>query len=232
MRLALYRWWQNTQSSFWFLPVIIVSVSVALGAGMVVIDKNITTSFQKDWPLLFGAGAEGSRGVLSAVASSMITVAGVVFSMTIVALALTSSQYSSRILHTFMRDRINQTALGIFLGIFAYSLTVLRTIRSGDDGIFVPSLSVLIGLVLAFVGIVVLIHFIHHIAISIQASNIVATVTNETILVMDRLFPVGEGALAVNQPDEELLLSLDESTLYPVLALKTGYVETVDEVSS
>lgn len=229
MRIILYRWWQNTQSSFWFVPSIIVMASVALAAGMIAIDVNISASFEEEWPLLFGAGAEGSRGVLSAIASSMITVAGVVFSMTIVALALTSSQYSSRVLHTFMRDRINQGALGIFLGIFAYCLTVLRTIRSGDEVTFVPSLAVLVGLLLAFFGIVVLIHFIHHISISIQASSIISAVARETISVVDRLLPEAAGAIAVTQAGADLQAGFRESTLHSVLAVKTGYVETIDE---
>ena len=69
----------------------------------------------------------------------MITVAGVVFSITLVALSLTSSQYTSRVIRIFMRDRVNQVVLGVFVGIFAYCLVVLRTIRGGDEQTFVPS---------------------------------------------------------------------------------------------
>lgn len=138
--------------------------AVGLAALIISIDANVKLSFVDNWPLLFGSGAEGARGLLSAVASSMITVAGVVFSITIVALSLTSSQYTSRVLRNFMRDRVNQTVLGVFVGIFAYCLVVLRTIRGGDEGAFVPSLAVLGGLLLAFVGIGFLIYFIHHIA--------------------------------------------------------------------
>jgi uncharacterized membrane protein len=104
----------------------------------------------------------------------MITVAGVVFSITIVALSLTSSQYTSRVLRNFMRDRNNQVVLGVFVGIFAYCLVVLRVIRGGDEGAFVPSLAVLGGLILAFVGIGYLIFFIHYISMSIQSSSIIA----------------------------------------------------------
>ena len=83
----------------------------------------------------------------------MMTVVGVTFSMTLVALALASSQYTSRILRNFMRDRVTQVVLGIFAGIFAYCLIVLRTIRGVDDGGFIPSLSVSFGVVLAIGGI-------------------------------------------------------------------------------
>jgi uncharacterized membrane protein len=63
--------------------------------------------------------------MLSAIAGSMITVAGVVFSITIVALSLASSQYSSRVLRHFMRDRITQTVLGVFVGVFDYCMAIL-----------------------------------------------------------------------------------------------------------
>ena len=88
-----------------------------------------------------------------------------------------------------MRDRINQVVLGVFVGIFAYCLVVLRTIRGGDEGAFVPSLAVLAGLILAFVGIGFLIYFIHHISMSIQASSIIAAAAQETIDAVDHLFP-------------------------------------------
>jgi uncharacterized membrane protein len=86
------------------------------------------------WPRLFGASAAGARGMLSTIAGSMMTVVGVTFSMTLVTLALASSQYTSRILRNFMRDRVTQVVLGIFAGIFTYCLIVLRTIRGGDEG--------------------------------------------------------------------------------------------------
>jgi uncharacterized membrane protein len=80
--------------------------------------------------------------MLSSIAGSLITVAGLTFSLTVVAMAQASSQYTSRILRNFMRDRSNQFVLDFFVGIFAYCLIVLRTIRGGDEGRFIPSLAV------------------------------------------------------------------------------------------
>lgn len=129
----------------------IVLGAVGLAAVLIAVEATVDLHVVARWPPLFGAGAAGSRGLLTAVASSMITVAGVVFSITIVALSLTSSQYTSRVLRNFMRDRNNQVVLGVLLGIFAYCLVVLRVIRGGDEVAFVPSLAVLVGLILAFV---------------------------------------------------------------------------------
>jgi uncharacterized membrane protein len=149
---------------------------VTLAFALIEMDWMLAQNVRDSWPRLLGAGAAGSRGMLSTIAGSMITVAGVIFSITIVSLSLASSQYSSRVLRNFMRDRTNQTVLGVFVGIFAYCLVVLRTIRGGDEGAFVPALSVLVAVALAFVGIAFLIFFIDHIGSSIQASQIIATV--------------------------------------------------------
>ena len=210
MIATLRRWWQVTRSSFWFIPAVIVVGAVGLAVALIAVDINVELHVDKKWPLIFGSGADGARGLLSSVAGSMITVAGVVFSITIVALALTSSQYTSRVLSNFMRDQINQVVLGVFVGIFAYCLVVLRTIRGGDEGAFVPSLAVLGGLVLAFVGIAFLIFFIHHIAMSIQASTIIATAAEETIAAVDHLFPKGLGEGAEVDDDRNHVMSVTE----------------------
>ena len=141
--------WESWRSSLWFVPTVLVLGAVVLAQGLIEIDRHIDrTNLQAQWPRLFGAGAAGSRGMLTAIASSMITVAGVAFSITIVALVLASSQYTSRILRNFMRDRASQTVLGTFVGIFVYCLVVLRSIRGGDEGAFVPSLAVLFAVAL------------------------------------------------------------------------------------
>ena len=169
------------RSSLWFLPTLMVFGSAALAAILIELDTRLNLKLVTEFPRLFGAGAEGSRGMLSSIASSMITVAGVTFSITIVALSQASNQYSSRILRNFMRDRGNQTVLGVFLGVFTYCLLVLRSIRGGDENRFVPSLSVFGALVLALVGISFLIFFIHHVASLLQASNVISAAAQETV---------------------------------------------------
>ena len=228
MFMKLHHWWQEMRSSFWFVPAVIVLGAVGLATVLIGVDATVDLPVVERWPLLFGAGAAGSRGLLTAVASSMITVAGVVFSITIVALSLTSSQYTSRVLRNFMRDRINQVVLGVFVGIFAYCLVVLRTIRGGDEGAFVPSLAVLVGLILAFVGIGYLIYFIHHISRSIQASSIIAAAAQETIAAVDHLFPQGLGKDADEDEDGDLAMSLPEQAWFAVPARKTGYIESIN----
>jgi len=201
--------------------------AVLLAIALIIIDATVDLHVVERWPLLFGVGAAGARGLLTAVAGSMITVAGVVFSITLVALSLTSSQYTSRVIRNFMRDSINQVVLGAFVGIFAYCLVVLRTIRGGDEQTFVPSLAVSVGLILAFIGIAFLIYFIHHISKSIQASSIIARVAQETIEAVDQLFPQELGVDG-DEDGDELRASLDPQPWVSIHARKSGYIESVD----
>jgi uncharacterized membrane protein len=189
----------NLRSSFWFVPALLVLVSVGLALGLVALGEPVDRAMSSRWPRMFAAEAEGARAMLSAIATSMITVAGVVFSITILALAQASTLYTSRVLRNFMRDRINQVVLGVFLGVFAYCIVALRTI-SGDA--FVPAVAVFTGLVLALVGIGFLIVFIHHVATTIQAGEIVAAVARDTRHAIDRLFPheLGQEAATATAP--------------------------------
>jgi uncharacterized membrane protein len=219
------RVWGELTAGFFFVPTVLVAVHIALAIVLTSTDLGMNRAWMLQWPHLFGAGADGARGMLSTIAASMMTVVGVTLSMTLVTLALASSQYTSRILRNFIGDRITQTVLGLFAGVYCYCLIVLRTIRGGDQGGFVPGLAVLAGVIMAVAGITVLIYFIHHIATSIQASNIIASVAAETISTIDRLYP----ADATPVMSEDTAVHVDTSTVWkPVTADKHGYVDRVD----
>ena len=220
--------WSILRSSFWFTPSLIVVLSVALAVALIAADAAVSDLWLTRWPRLFGAGAAGARGMMSTIAGSMITVVGVTFSMILVVLALASSQYTPRILRNFMRSRITQVVLGIFAGIFTYCLIVLRTIRGGDEGAFVPNMAVFFGFVLALGGVGALMLFIHHIASSIQASSIISSVAEETIAAIDRLFPEKLGQGAGEDDDDQTLSPLSEWNWRAVPASQSGYIQNVN----
>ena len=214
--------------SLWFVPSAIVLVSLLLAVVMVELSAGVGDEVLERWPRLFGASAESSQAMLSAIAGSMITVAGLSFSLVLLAVTQASSQFTPRILRTFMEDRANQVVLGTFVGIFAYCLVVLRTIRTADEGGFVPALAIVLAIVLAIAGIGVLIFFVHHIASTLQASNIMARVTRDTVAAVDRLFPetLGEEASVARDAGTA---SLAGASWQRAPAAATGYVQSVDE---
>ncbi len=222
--------WSNLCSSFWFMPSLIVLISIVVAVVLIDTGSIGSNKWLARWPRLFGADAQGARDMMSTIAGSMMTVVGVTFSMILVVLALASSQYTSRILRNFMRSRVTQVVLGIFAGIFTYSLIVLRTIRSGDEGAFVPNLAVFFGFVLALGGVVTLMFFIHHIASSIQASSIIATVAQETIAAIDRLFPE-ELEHGHDEDVNQALQALAELNWRAIPSMKSGYIQSVDNAA-
>ena len=219
--------WQRLAGSLWFVPALIVLGAVGLAVAMVEVSTLTDRKALARFPRLFGAGAEGARGVLATIAGSMITVAGVTFSITVVAVAQASSQYTPRILRNFMRDRSNQVVLGGLAGIFVYCLVVLRTIRGNDELHFIPAIAVLVGVVLAVVGIGLLVFFIHHIAETLEAGSILARVTRETVRAVDRLFPEELGEEAPEEAPAEAAAP-DGADWRPVRAAGTGYIERLD----
>jgi len=205
-----------------------VATAMLLAYLLVNFDNTHENAWMKQHPLLFGSGASGARGMLSSIASSMITVAGLIFSLTLSTLAQVSSQYTSRLLRNFMRDRTNQVVMGFFVGIFVYCLIVLRTIRGSDEGNFVPSTAISFVLVLALISIGMLIAFIHHIASSIQAANVVGNVADETQKILNKLFPkkIGHAATQHEKADLEATTRLN---WHPVVAVTSGYVQGIDD---
>lgn len=220
------RLWGRLRENFWLVPSLIVTACMVLAVTLTEVDASRLEPWLARWPRVFGASAQASRDMLSTIAGSMMTVVGVSFSMTLVTLALASSQYSSRILRNFMADRVTQAVLGIFAGIFTYCLMVQRAIRGGEDE-FVPSVAVTFGVVIAIASIGVLILFIHHIASSIQASSIIAAVARETLHAVDRLFPekVGRGA---EEEDDRVAEVVKGRKWQPILAPASGYIQSVD----
>jgi uncharacterized membrane protein len=149
MRVQVFKTWKRVRSSFWFLPAVMAGGAMVLAFATVALDEQLTDWLMRNWGWTFTGGAEGASSLLGAIAGSMITIAGVVFSMTLVTLSLASSQLGPRLLRNFMRNTITQMVLGTFVATFLYCLLVLRTIRRADEVVFVPHLSVSLGVVLA-----------------------------------------------------------------------------------
>jgi uncharacterized membrane protein len=231
MKVHVFKTWERIHSSFWFLPAVMAGGAMVLAFATVALDTVVTDWLTRNWGLIFTSGAEGASSLLGAIAGSMITIAGVVFSMTLVALSLASSQLGPRLLRKFMRDTTTQMVLGTFVATFLFCLLVLRTVRRAEEIVFVPHLSVALGVLLAVVSVGVLIYFIHHVSVSIQANEIVARIGRELIEGIERLFPetIGRGAprIPTEPPDADFLDRFDREAR-PIGSAGDGYLQFVD----
>lgn len=172
----------------------------------------------------FDGSPDTARSALSAIASSVLTLTALVFSVTVVVLALASNQFSPRVLRTFLRDRRTQVVLGVFLATFAYAMLVLRTVRDGNgiEAAFVPRASLDVAFLLSGLSLGFFVFYVHHISQSIQASSIVAEVARETAEALDRWLPAGD--VAADERDFET----EPGAAVVRLECRSGYLRAID----
>jgi len=188
--LQLRYLWERLRTSYWFLPALMLLAAAGLAWSAIYADARIGFRDPEGLAWALVVSSEGATAVMSTVAGSMVTIAGVVFSITLVALSLASGQFGPRMLRNFIRDRVNQTALGAFLATFLYCLLVLSAIRHGPPTeAFVPQLAVGLGVVLAIASVATLILYIHHVAVTIQADTLIENIYRDLCSLMDELYP-------------------------------------------
>lgn len=222
----LMKLFQDIRYSMWLLPVIIMLLAIGLAAGAINLDAQIAEAGHVPWPWLFNASADGARSLLEAVAGAMITVAALTFSITVLVLSMGASQYTPRVIRTFMGNRATQTVLGVFVGIFVYCLIVMRSIPAAGDA-SVPSVAVTIAVLLSLAGVGFLVFFIHHIASSIQASSIVSSVSDDTLKTIDAIFP--DQLEGRNRNDANWRLGrAARYDWFPVCSTRTGYIQEIN----
>lgn len=215
--------WDKLRGSYWFVPTLMCLTAMMLASICLDLDHTSQAAQWKALGWIQRGSPDGARDVLSTVASSMVTVAGVTFSVTIVALTLASSQHGPRLMRRFLRDRANQAVLGTFLSTFLYCLLILRSISASDRTEDVPHLSVTVGFLLALASVAVLIFFIHHAAISLQVSNLIDVVGAELDQILDREYTQKSKPSSRN-------LGRDVSSGV-VTAKAAGYLQAVDEAT-
>ena len=204
----LYKLWDQLRSSYWFIPTLLVLISILLAAALISADHQYRFDQDTETSWLFLGKSESARSILSIIATAMITIVSLTFSMTIVVLTLASSQFGPRLLYNFMRDRSNQIALGVFLACFSFCLFILRTVQTDSPQDFVPHLGTTAAMLYAALSIGVLIYFIHHVAESIQANTIIANVRHELETIVGKTIPDTPEAHADDEAEWKRLLDL------------------------
>lgn len=218
------------RSSFWFLPAVMLLAGVALSWMAVQVDlaapEFMKRAFTERNILI---GPSGGRAMLTTIAGSMITVASLVFSMTLIVLTMAAGQLGPRILSRFMRDRVTQISLGLFLATFVYCVAVLLTVEETPETNFVPQFSILMGVVLSIASFAWLILYIHTVAVSIQSDTVIARIAGE----LDHaIVTILEAIEEEEDPDEEdgaqAKEEMPDEDRHVVTARRDGYVQLIE----
>ena len=180
IRAAVHAARDAFRAQLWPIPLMGVVLALLAGILLPYLDASVDGHLP-GWldALVFSGDPGAARTVLDAVASSLITVTALTFSLTVVTLQLASSQFSPRLLRNFTQDLFVQVTLALFLATFTYSLTVLRVVRSKDESIslaFVPRLAVTSSFLLALASVVGLVLFLAHLTRQIRVETMLNNV--------------------------------------------------------
>jgi len=217
----LHKVWVFAADTFWLVPGAMVLAAILGAIGSIELDRSgllPQSLLQGTW--LYNGGGTGARTLLGTVAASTIGVAGTVFSITIAALSLAAGQMGPRLLRNFTQDRGNQVTLGAFLGTFSFSLMVLRSVRTQEEGVFVPHLSLSVSILMAFICVGMLVYFVGHMASRINVDTVVSLVSDDVRAAIMRLTTDKEQSAA--PPDNFW------AAAQPVPDKRRGYLEHLD----
>ncbi len=219
---VLVRFGDSVRTRLWPLPTLAVVVALILGYLLPRLELSADSSLPA-WlaEIAFDGDASAARTVLGTVATSLITVTSLTFSLTVVTLQLASSQFSPRLLRTFNADLVVQGTLALFLATFAYSLTVLRSVRSGEgQGVdLVPRLSITFSFLLAAASVITLVLFLAHVVRQIRVETMLRQVHEEASTTLRTTLP---------DRGEERGLRVVPDGAHPIVAVESGFLLRVD----
>ncbi|MCR9259701.1 MAG: DUF2254 domain-containing protein [Pseudomonadaceae bacterium] len=222
------------RGSYWFIPSLMVGSACLLALFCAWLDAEYFDDKTLNVAWLYQGDAAGARAVLAAIATSMIGVAGVTFSMTIVTVSFAASNIGPRLIDNFMRDRGNQVTLGTFIATFAYCLLVLRSVTDpsqAGEAAHVPHFSLLVAMLLTALSVINLIYFIHHIPESINVGNLAHKLAHDLQVQIEREFPPDADTkeqAAVDLPGDQQRYDSMRLNGYAVRTKTAGYIQVLD----
>jgi uncharacterized membrane protein len=168
---------EDVRASLWFLPS--VAALVALLVALLLGEALPPQLGALPWP----ADKESASTVLQVIATAIIPVTSLTFSLVVVALQLASQQFSPRLLREFARDWVIQAVLSVLVATFVFALTVLLVMGSDEPA---PKIAVLVAFALALLSVAGLIAFLGHIVRALRIDTMMVAVHGETRATMQQ----------------------------------------------
>ena len=218
--------WDSLRASFWFVPTLGLVLGLVLSSGLTAIDRAYLEGRAPiDWLATTPAAA---RSILQTLTGALVTVTGLVFSITMLTLAQTGSQYGGRLLRAFLDRPLPQITLAAFLGTAVYSLRVLRTVREVEASPFAPHLATALAIGLFLACVALLLAFINYTARMLMPPNIVRSVSEDLTEAIERLYPAGVADPPGLMPPDT---SFPGAARREVRLDDIGYLQAIDEVA-
>ncbi len=218
------------RTNLWLVPMIEVIAAIGLFMVTVRLDQAVYNGHLRAPSWVISGSADAARQILTSIAASVITVVGIVFSITIVTLTLASTQFGPRMLRNFIRDRGTQLTLGTFVATFVYCVVALVSIGPGDRGDFVPHISITTAFGLVLVNLAVLIYYINHIATQIQLPQVIAGIAKDlgqAVAVQSADRPWKAAPKPDDAPSLDKLLTTIETSGAVIRTPESGYLQFI-----
>jgi uncharacterized membrane protein len=203
------RFVRRVRTSLWFVPVMCVLAGVAISFVTIAIDRAADYDLV---PQQLSGGPDAAVQILSTIAASMVSLAALVLTITMVVVQLAMGQFSPRIVQTILRDKPSQIAIGVFVATFAHAMLALREVDF--DAGTVPGLAIVVAYALVLVSIVLLVTYVHHIGQSLRVSALIELVGSRTRRLLDEHYP--DEAADVPGPDERAIASSNSGVVIAI----------------
>src|SRR5918995_1034983 len=175
----------HLSTGIWFVPLMCVLAGVGLSFGTIAIDRAYDYELI---PQSISGGPDAALEILGTVAASMVSLAALVLTITMVVVQLAMGQFSPRIVQRILQDKPSQLAIGIFVGTFAHAMLALREVQTEGEGV-VPGVAVVVAFVLVVISIMVLVWYVNHIGRKLRVSALIELVGADTRKLLDRFYP-------------------------------------------
>lgn len=211
--------WERIRTSLWFLPGLMIAGAVFLAWLALQVKLDLQESGFLWW-INQGSAEEAGR-LLAALLTSLITMATLVISITMVVLTLAAAQLGPRLIRSFVGDRRTQGVLGLFIATVVYILLIFRLLDSELPKDAVPHFAVTLASVLVFACLLTLLFYLNHLARSIVADTMVNRVGQDLDRAIQRNLRAADA-----EPMSDLPRPSEPPA--PYAATASGYVQAVD----
>lgn len=190
--------------------------------------------------LLFAGSPNAARSALSTIAMGWATILGVAFSVTLISLQLSVTKHTPEIANQFENDKVNQITLGWFIATVVYSMLVLKTVRTGDDGSdpFTPVIGVNVAVLFAIVGFFIFVAFVNNVSSYLKANLLIDRIVKQILTSIKKLenrkidkralfdkdkIPKKEVMFQVRAPQSGVLRLINWQRMAKLLTLKQNF---------
>ena len=214
--MRFLRRFSRLRAGLWFIPLTCVLAGVALSFGTIAIDQAYDYNLVPQW---LSGGPDAAIEIFGTIAASMVSLAALVLTITMVVVQLAMGQFSPRIVQRILQDKPSQLAIGIFVGTFAHAMLALREVQTDAGGV-VPGVAVLVAFVLVVVSIMVLVWYVNHIGRALRVSALIELVGDDTRKLLDKFYPepgaTESGGSTIPSPQSGVIIRIDHDKLVRV----------------